>query len=251
MVDQADVDGVHDQRNARDPQRVPSIGGSHRYEPKGPGEGRHVRYAARHPAQCRASRVEVPTRHPSVSQDVTDRRHPMWALPHRHFLREHQQDQPHVAGWDAVLTPPSGGLSIPFRAQKHGKGKAHRQENLRLQVSAPPCNAQTEADDDENDARPERERREHSDASVSSDRRAQDRANSREGHRRHSADKNSNKLPNNLVPPGSYRYATAFGSRKRCRILASHGNERGGGPDRQITQDFCDKLLAEYQRQAS
>jgi hypothetical protein len=28
-------------------------------------------------------------------------------------------------------------------------------------------------------------------ASVSSDRRAQDRANSREGHRRHSADKNS------------------------------------------------------------
>jgi hypothetical protein len=88
----------------------------------------------------------------------------MWALPHRHFLREHQQDQPHVAGWDAVLTPPSGGLSIPFRAQKHGKGKAHRQENLRLHASAPPCNAQTKADDNENDAWPERERREHSEA---------------------------------------------------------------------------------------
>jgi hypothetical protein len=70
-------------------------------------------------------------------------------------------------------------------------------------------------------------------------------------NRRNSADKHTNNLPNNLVPHGICRDASAFRSRSRGAILALHGNELGGGPDRPITQVFCDELLTEYHRLAS
>jgi hypothetical protein len=61
--------------------------------------------ASRDPAECRAPRAEMPPRHLDVAADVLDRGYPVVAVPHRHMLREHQEDQSHVAGWDAAHEP--------------------------------------------------------------------------------------------------------------------------------------------------